>query len=63
MTPIEIKRMKVELARVTSARMEQELRIDEHKENIDRLESSIVIQKQKEEELSEKIKTAEKELS
>lgn len=56
MTPIELKRLKVELARVTSARMEQELRIDEHKENIERLEAAILIQQAKEAELTEKIK-------
>lgn len=59
MTPIELKRIKVELARVTSARMEQELRIDEHKENIERLEQNIAIQQAKENELSQKIKDAE----
>lgn len=59
MTPIELKRLKVELARVVSARMEQELRIDEHKENIDRLEAAIIVQQAKEAELLEKIKEAE----
>lgn len=59
MTPIEFKRLKVELARVVSARMEQELRIDEHKENIDRLEQSITIQLAKEAELGQKIKDFE----
>ncbi len=63
MTPIELKRIKVELARVQSARMEQELRIDEHKENIERLEQSIIIQQAKEVELAEKIKLAEEEFS
>lgn len=61
MTPIELKRLKVELSRVLSARMEQELRIDEHKENIERLEQSIVIQQAKEAELAEKIRNAEAE--
>lgn len=59
MTPIDLKRLKVELARVTSARMEQELRIDEHKENIERLEAAILIQTAKEAELEQKIKDAE----
>lgn len=59
MSPIEIKRLKVELARVTSARMEQELRIDEHNENIERLEAAILIQTAKEAELEQKIKDAE----
>ena len=59
MTPIELKRLKVELARVTSARMEQELRIEEHKENIERLEAAIIVQSAKEAELEQKIKDAE----
>lgn len=59
MSPIELKRVKVELQRVISARMEQELRIDEHKENIERLEQSILIQQAKEAELSQKIKDEE----
>jgi hypothetical protein len=59
MTPIELKRLKVELARVQSARMEQELRIDEHNENIERLQAAILIQQAKEAELTQKIKDAE----
>ena len=59
MTPIELKRLKVELSRVQSARMEQELRIDEHQENIDRLKQSIAIQEAKEAELTQKIKNEE----
>lgn len=57
--PIELKRLKVELARVTSARMEQELRIDEHQENIERLKAAILVQEAKEAELAQKIKDAE----
>ncbi|NJO48136.1 MAG: hypothetical protein HC840_00310 [Leptolyngbyaceae cyanobacterium RM2_2_4] len=59
MTPIELKRLKVELARVQSARMEQELRIDEHNENIERLQAAILVQEAKEAELAQKIKDAE----
>lgn len=59
MTPIELKRLKVELARVQSARMEQELRIDEHNENIERLQAAILVQEAKEAELTQKIKDAE----
>lgn len=59
MTPIELKRIKVELQRVVSARMDQELRIDEHKENIERLEQNIAVQQAKEAELAQKIKEAE----
>lgn len=59
MSPIELKRVKVELQRVISARMEQELRIDEHKENIERLEQTILVQQAKEAELTQKIKESE----
>lgn len=59
MSPIELKRLKVELQRVISARMEQELRIDEHKENIERLEHTITVQEAKEAELAQKIKDAQ----
>lgn len=59
MTPIELKRLKVELSRVASARMEQELRIDECNEQIERLQKSIEIQLAKEAELNQKIKDAE----
>lgn len=62
MTQIELKRLKVEFSRVQSARLEQELRIDEHKENIERLENSIVIQLAKEAELAEKIRLAQNEV-
>lgn len=60
MTPIELKRLKVELVRVQAARMDQELRIDEHQENIDRLQQAIAIQQAKEAELTQKIAEAEK---
>lgn len=59
MTPIELKRVKVELSRVQSARLEQELRIDEANENIERLKQNILIQQAKEAELEEKIKNEE----
>jgi hypothetical protein len=59
MLPIDLKRLKVELHRVQSARMEQELRIDEHLENIERLKQSIKVQEAKEAELAQKIKEEE----
>lgn len=59
MTPLEIKKLKVELLRVAAARAELELRIDEHKENIERLEANIQIQLTKEGELDAKIKEAD----
>jgi hypothetical protein len=59
MSPLDLKKLKVEQARVIAARMELEMRIDEFKENIDRLEASIVIQKEKEAELIQKISAEE----
>lgn len=59
MTSLELKRIKVELLRVASARAEMELRIEEHQENIKRLEDNIAIQKAKEDELSAKIAEAQ----
>lgn len=59
MSPLDLKKIKVEQARVVAARMELEMRIDEFKENIERLEASIVIQLAKEVELAQKIKDEE----
>ena len=56
MSPIEIKKLKVELMQVQAARASLELRIDERKEEIERIEANILIQIAKEEELSQKIK-------
>jgi hypothetical protein len=58
MTSLELKRMKVELLRVASARADLELRIEEYQDNIKRLEDNIVIQKTKEDELQGKIAEA-----
>lgn len=55
MTSLELKRIKVELLRVASARADLELRIEEYQENIKRLEDNIAIQKAKEDELQAKI--------
>ena len=62
MTSLELKRMKVELLRVSAAKAQLELQIEEchdnisrvH-ENIKRLEDNILIQSAKEEELQAKI--------
>lgn len=56
---LEEKRMKVELMRVTTARMELEYKIEEKKEEIKRLEDHIKLQLVKEDELSTKLKTVE----
>jgi len=56
MTPYELKKLQVEYKRVNAAREEQELRVLEIQENIDRLQKSIDISLAKEEELLAKIK-------
>ena len=62
-SPLELKKMKVELLRVSAAKAELEYRIEESMENIKRIEDSIKIQKDKEEELSAKIQAMETELA
>ena len=59
MTSLELKRVEVELLRVTAARAELELRIEEYQDNIKRLEDNVAIQKAKEEELKAKIAEAQ----
>jgi hypothetical protein len=56
----ELKRLQVEYKRVNAAREEQELRILEFEEQIQRLQASIEISKNKEVELLAKIKEEEK---
>lgn len=51
MNELELKRKKLELSRVGLAREELELKIDEYKDQIARLEANIEIQKAKEQEL------------
>lgn len=58
MTNVELKRIKVELLRVSAAKAEMELRIEEYQENIKRLEDNIAIQVAKEDELAAKIAEA-----
>lgn len=55
MSDLTLKKMQLELMKVTAARMELELRVDELKDNISKLEGSITIQLAKEEELKKKI--------
>jgi len=55
MSTIEIKRKKLELSRVELARQEQEFKIEERMEEIGRLQSTINIQKNKEQELKSEI--------
>lgn len=53
-------RTRLELMRVTTARMELEFKIEERKEEIKRMEDHIKIQIDKELELNQKIKDMEK---
>lgn len=55
MTSLELKKIKVELLRVSAAKAELELRIEEYQDNINRLQDNIAIQKTKEDELQAKI--------
>jgi hypothetical protein len=58
MSPLELKKLQVELLRVSAAKAEMELRIAERLEEIQRLEDNIKISEAKETELQEKITAA-----
>jgi hypothetical protein len=53
---LDLKRKQLELARVEVARQEQEFKIDEYKEQIERLQKTIQIQVATEEKLKQEIK-------
>lgn len=55
LSPLDLKKLQVELIQVQAARASQELRIAEHQDNIDRLENAIKIQIEKEKELTQKL--------
>lgn len=57
---IELKRKKLELSRVELARQEQELKIEERLDEIERLKSTIEIQIKKENELKAEITALQK---
>jgi len=59
MTNLELKRIKVELLRVSAGKAEIELRIEEQMESVKRLQENIAISEAKEEELKAKIAEAE----
>lgn len=59
MSPLEIKKMQVELLRIGAAKAEMELRIHERMEEIDRLNEHIKIQEAKEVELKAKLAEAQ----
>lgn len=58
MTSLDLKKLKVELLRVSAAKAELELRIEEYQDNIKRLQDSIEVSVSKEQELSAKIAEA-----
>lgn len=60
MEPLELKRKKVELLRVSAAKAELELRIHERLEEIERLKEHIAVSEAKEIELAQTIKELEK---
>lgn len=60
MNPLELKKLQVELLRVSAAKGEMELRIDERMDEIHRLEEHIKVQVAKEEELKAKIAEMQK---
>lgn len=57
---LEIKRLKLELHRVQTARHELEFKVEERLEDIRRIEENIQVQKNKEAEISSKINELEK---
>lgn len=59
MNPFELKKLQVEYKRVNAAREEQELRILEFQEQINRIQASVDVSLSKEEELLAKIKVAQ----
>lgn len=58
MTAYELKKIQVEYKRVNAAREEQELKILEFQDQIDRIQKSIEISKLKEDELTAKLAEA-----
>lgn len=59
MNKLDVKRKKLELARVQMAKNELEFKIEERMEEISRIQAQIQIQKEKENELSSEIKSLE----
>jgi hypothetical protein len=58
MTPLEIKKMKAELAAVLAARLNIEVRIEEQLNDVARLQEHVKVQEAKEKELEEKLAAA-----
>jgi len=55
MSPLDLKRMKLELIKVAAARHELEFRVEERLDDINRLKEHIKVQQDKEAELQAKI--------
>ena len=60
MSSLELKKLKVQLAQVSAARMSMELNIDERMEEIARIQKTIEVQTAAEAELKQKIEDAGK---
>lgn len=60
MTPLDLKRMKLELVKVAAARAELEFRIEERMDEVARIQDHIKVQLDKEAELAAKISDAGK---
>lgn len=59
-TPLEIKKIKAELLRVQAAKADMEVRIEDHMENISRLNAQIEISQAKEDELTKALSDIQK---
>lgn len=59
MSPLEMKKLKVELIQVQAGRAGLELRIEERLDEIERLKEHVAVSLKKEQELDEKIKKEE----
>lgn len=59
MSPLELKRLKLDLVKVGAAKAELQFKIEERLEDIKRIEDNIKISEAKEEELKAKIAEAE----
>lgn len=57
---LEIKKIRAELARVTAAKLEMDMRIEERSQEIERLKEHMLIQEEKEKELAAKLEEASK---
>lgn len=55
MSPIELKKLKLEIARVTTAKLDLEIRLDERLQEIEKIKEYIAVQEAKEAELNDKL--------